>query len=541
MSFEFISNNQTQKKSSLDIGHGLLNANFSGYFYQPNFVLVNTGNTRRPTTSFFGDIVPIYSSTKELTSVIVTSWESLSSLVILSKTFAVCVLSFLNTVLHNTVYQAYTTLVSAYGQIVLLPEKYEYLQVKFENLIELFGSTQGREMWWLEVRLDIKNLLNKAYKLINLVLEVSKKFYLAWIIILVVGFLNYSAVFSNLSVKPNSFLSKFIQNYSVTASASPYSGLSQQESTLTTPYSSDNVSSIQVITQYEVADGDSLQQLSYKFGVSVDTLKFNNNITDDVTAGQKIYVPWVDGYIFTASNDISATQLASLYSVSKDSLIQQNQGTYDVSSDSFKKDSLVLIPTTDFAAVTTANQLLSSQKAQSDKDQASSNRQKILAQKSVQVSKNLYAGQFSPDQSANGFIMPADGYFSRWNSFDPTGCGYTAAHLGCDIASSPAGSKPPIFAVQKGVIKRVGFEAGGYGNFVEIDHGNGLSTLYAHLEEVYVKAGDIVSQGQAIGQMGATGDATGVHVHFEVHVNGDRVDPQPYLPSDQYAQYLSHH
>ena len=69
----------------------------------------------------------------------------------------------------------------------------------------------------------------------------------------------------------------------------------------------------------------------------------------------------------------------------------------------------------------------------------------------------------------------------------------------------------------------------GYGNYIIIDHGNGLSTLYAHNNKLLVNVGDQVSEGQVIALSGSTGNSTGPHCHFEVRVNGDRVDPMDYL------------
>jgi murein DD-endopeptidase MepM/ murein hydrolase activator NlpD len=69
---------------------------------------------------------------------------------------------------------------------------------------------------------------------------------------------------------------------------------------------------------------------------------------------------------------------------------------------------------------------------------------------------------------------------------------------------------------------------GGYGNIVVIDHGNGLSTAYAHLSAIWAGGGG-VSQGQGIGAVGCTGSCTGPHLHFEVRVNGAAVDPMGYL------------
>ncbi len=99
-------------------------------------------------------------------------------------------------------------------------------------------------------------------------------------------------------------------------------------------------------------------------------------------------------------------------------------------------------------------------------------------------------------------------------------------HNGLDIAV-PSGT--PVHAADGGVVLVSGWE-GGYGNFVAIDHGNGISTCYGHNSRLLVKVGQRVSQGQVVAYSGSTGLSTGPHIHFEVRVKGTPVDPRPYLP-----------
>jgi len=73
-------------------------------------------------------------------------------------------------------------------------------------------------------------------------------------------------------------------------------------------------------------------------------------------------------------------------------------------------------------------------------------------------------------------------------------------------------------------------QSGGYGNYTCIDRGAGFSTCYAHQSAVLVQVGQQVAQGQLIGLVGSTGASTGPHLHFEVRINGEPVDPAPYLP-----------
>lgn len=98
-------------------------------------------------------------------------------------------------------------------------------------------------------------------------------------------------------------------------------------------------------------------------------------------------------------------------------------------------------------------------------------------------------------------------------------------HEGLDIA---AGTGTPVRAVTDGVVKKASWY-GGYGNAVIIDHGNGLKTLYGHNSKLTVKPGDRVQAGEVIAKMGSTGDSTGPHLHFEVEVNGKKINPQPWL------------
>jgi len=127
------------------------------------------------------------------------------------------------------------------------------------------------------------------------------------------------------------------------------------------------------------------------------------------------------------------------------------------------------------------------------------------------------AGTGTP--SAAGLIWPVDGVVTsgfgmRWGRM----------HTGVDIA---VGYGTPIHAAASGSVIFAGW-MGGYGNFVIVDHGGGLSTAYAHQSSIAV-GGGTVSQGQVLGYVGCTGHCFGPHLHFEVRINGSPVDPLGYL------------
>jgi murein DD-endopeptidase MepM/ murein hydrolase activator NlpD len=98
-------------------------------------------------------------------------------------------------------------------------------------------------------------------------------------------------------------------------------------------------------------------------------------------------------------------------------------------------------------------------------------------------------------------------------------------HAGIDLR---APEWAPIHAAMNGVVRSAG-PRGGYGNAVEIDHGGGVSTLYAHASALSVKPGDVVSAGESLGEVGQTGKTTGPHLHFEVRAQGKAIDPKKAL------------
>jgi peptidase M23-like protein len=124
-------------------------------------------------------------------------------------------------------------------------------------------------------------------------------------------------------------------------------------------------------------------------------------------------------------------------------------------------------------------------------------------------------------------IMPTAGWLSSnfsLSRFHPI-LHYARPHEGIDV-SAPMGA--PIVAPAGGIVRLVTVETG-YGNVLEIDHGDGIITKYAHCSRIVVKPGQKVKRGQIIANVGSTGLSTGPHVHYEIHVNGKVVDPLTYV------------
>jgi len=103
--------------------------------------------------------------------------------------------------------------------------------------------------------------------------------------------------------------------------------------------------------------------------------------------------------------------------------------------------------------------------------------------------------------------------------------GRLALHTGVDLLQAYGAE---IRATAAGRVIHAG-PMGGYGTMVEIDHGNGLTTRYAHMSELMVEEGETVAEGTALGRIGTTGRSTGPHLHYEVRVDGEPVDPERFL------------
>lgn len=140
---------------------------------------------------------------------------------------------------------------------------------------------------------------------------------------------------------------------------------------------------------------------------------------------------------------------------------------------------------------------------------------------------NDSGGGSSSGGGGGGFVVPVDGWKSSdfgWRRHPIYGT--TRLHGGTDFA---AGTGATIHAADSGTVVYAGWSSG-YGQLTCISHGGGVSTCYAHQSEIWVNDGERVDRDEGIGAVGSTGDSTGPHLHFEVRVHGDRVNPVGYLP-----------
>ena len=247
------------------------------------------------------------------------------------------------------------------------------------------------------------------------------------------------------------------------------------------------------VIDYTIKDGDTLSSIAKKFGVSMNTIKWANPKVNwkRIKPGEKIKVPPVTGIVYKVRNG------DTIYSIAK-KFKTNPQGIVDFPFNTFANDE-------NFALV--AGQTLIVPDGVMPDAMAAPRR--IVARVTTPVAGTV---------SATGhFVWPAAGVITQ---------GYHWYHRAIDIANHNGG---PILAADSGVVVRAGWTNVGYGNFIEIDHGNGYITLYAHLSRIGVSAGQKVNQGQVIGQMGSTGRSTGTHLHFEIRRGHSLLNPLSFL------------
>jgi len=250
------------------------------------------------------------------------------------------------------------------------------------------------------------------------------------------------------------------------------------------------------ISTYTVRDGDTLSGIADMFDVSGNTILWANNINKNgLHEGMTLVILPVSGVRHTVKGGDTLATLAKDYGSDAEEIASYNGMS---SIDDLVKGTVVIIPGGELAA---APAKASVTKAKAKSPAAAS---KIKTGGSIGAVKGT--GNTSDGSFSGSFANPAPaGRLSQgihgWN--------------GVDLAA-PSGSAVNAAAGGTVIVSRVGGWNGGYGNYVVIDHGNGVQTLYSHMSTDTVSVGETVVRGQNIGTVGNTGQATGYHLHFEV-------------------------
>lgn len=244
------------------------------------------------------------------------------------------------------------------------------------------------------------------------------------------------------------------------------------------------------VIEYRVQEGETVSSIGQKFEISEDTIRWQNNLEskDSIKVGQILEILPITGVSHKVVKGDTVFSIAKRYDVDAQLIVN------------YPFNSFVNDETFELAIGQT-----------------------VVVPEGVKPAEILWSPvarvrQITPDAgtvvASGAFVWPAGGTITQR---------FIWYHRGIDIANHGA---PAVLAADSGTVVGAGWLDGfGYGNRVIIDHGNGFRTLYGHLSQAYVVAGQTVRRGDAIGKMGSTGRSTGTHLHFEVLQNGVYLNP----------------
>jgi len=248
-------------------------------------------------------------------------------------------------------------------------------------------------------------------------------------------------------------------------------------------------------TDYVVQGGDTLSVIASKFGVTTNSIKWSNSGISDIDSikpGMTLKIPTVTGIVYTVKKGDSLELIASKYKSNSSLIVSYN----DLYGEGLAAGQTILIPNGVVTEVIPAPVAVASSSTSS----------------SARYGSSSYIA--STGKLRFPTIIGRNGYYNGYHWW------------AIDVPNSIG---TPIYAADAGRIVEASYGwNGGYGNTILIDHGNGMQTRYAHMSTLLIRGG-YVTKGQTIGRMGSTGRSTGSHLHFEVIVNGSKINPTRYF------------
>ena len=254
------------------------------------------------------------------------------------------------------------------------------------------------------------------------------------------------------------------------------------------------------VLKHTVQRGDAISLIAKEFNIKPDTLLFSNydvleDSPDSLQPGQELNIPPTDGLLYQWKDGDTLDKIAAEYKTKPEDIISWPGNNVDLTNPIIKAGQLVMLPGG-------------------------------TRESRAQVIQTAGGGGGSTGCPAGSV---GRGFFG-WPAASGvlSGNDYSAGHQGIDIAVSEGEN---VYAADSGVVTMAqGGWNYGYGNVIQINHGKGFVTLYAHLSAILVGKCDSVGAGQVIGSAGNTGNSFGTHLHFEIRLNGTHVNPWDYLP-----------
>lgn len=241
------------------------------------------------------------------------------------------------------------------------------------------------------------------------------------------------------------------------------------------------------VLEYTVQEGDTVSTVAEKFGISEDTVLWQNNLTakGSIKVGQTLQILPASGISHKVQKGDTVYSIAKKYDSSAQAIVDFPYNTF-VNDETFELaiGQTVIVPD---------------------------------GVRPAAVPAGPRFRQTTPDAgtvvASGSFVWPTSGSITQ---------NFSWYHPGVDIANRAA---PNVIAADSGSVEYAGCIGWGYGCYVILNHGNGYKTLYAHLSSYGVAVGQSVARGAVIGRMGSTGRSTGTHLHFEIISNGVRLNP----------------
>ena len=303
---------------------------------------------------------------------------------------------------------------------------------------------------------------------------------------------------------------------------------------------------------HTVEAGESLELIANRYGISVDLLMNFNELTSELLQpGEVVKVPYTEatggiaevapepppGFkTHTLLQGETLSDLAQRYGVTLNALIGANP---DISSlDRLPAQLELLIPPSEGLVITLhpdedLGEVLKSYTVDPVEVVKAND---LRSPSELTPGTLLFLPGVSPDSAVkrlakvraeeNRYLWPVHGRITSYYGRRNLGLGTSAFHRAVDI-SAPTGT--PVVAARSGTVSFAGWSDQGYGNLIKLQHSGGAETWYAHNSQINVSAGQYVHQSETIGLVGSTGLSTGPHLHFEVHENGEALDPLGFL------------